>query len=635
MDVLIGGRLNTLRPFPFATGGEGALHDHACAGSPLAVKRYRVDGTAATRELRRARAEYLVQHAPANRGGRHEGWEVAWPTELVTTLDQQFLGIAMPRVREAARLSELTAHPRAVARRLGLRWSGYQLPSRLAMVLRLQLAARVARAVSAVHAEGRYVLVDLKPDNLLVDIDGRVTLVDCDSVQVAEHGTLRFAAPVRTDDYTPAEGHQRSGGCRPGDDTPLDASWDAFSLAVIIYQLLLGIHPFAVRGRDPLHGAAVDTVRDAIAAGLYPHGVARNHLLGVPAPHAAIHLLPRAVRDAFLATFEAGHADPDRRVSSAQWAALLEPWGRPPHRWLRARRILSGQMAVQRARAAFVRAFVQRSTRQAGQALHEGWRELRTRQWRVQVEPGGVSRRDVVVFALGAAAAFLWMGVVTTDPSPVEASVPAAAIPVVDHALEPTRGLREAPLLGPVADVLASGVATHGSPAAVARRSPSLAVHTVLTYARAGVIVRRDSVVWASDSAIVLARRWLPVAGGAGTLERVRYARATDGVRFVAESDSLLLLPTDGRIGDGWWSITVGTRLVTARSIGVTTTMAGPVPTVELLVRDIDLIGVRSRRLWLSARYGIVRELEGEANDATALELIAVMPHDTTASWRR
>ncbi|MBK8647515.1 MAG: hypothetical protein IPN16_13400 [Gemmatimonadetes bacterium] len=635
MDVLIGGRLNTLFPFPFATGGEGALHDHACAGSPLAVKLYRFGSTTGARDARRERAEYLVRHPPACRASRHEGWEVAWPTELVTTEDGDFVGVAIPRVRRAVRLSELTAHARTVTRRVGLRWAGYSLPSPLGRALRLQLAARVARAVSAVHAGGRYVLADLKPDNLMVDLAGHVTLVDCDSVQVAEQGTLRVSAPVRTDDYTPAEGQRHPAGGRTGADVPLAPSWDAFSLAVIIYQLLLGIHPFAVRGRDPVQGTPVDTLRDAIGAGLYAHSPSRANLLVTPAPHAAIERLPRAVREALHETFVAGHAHPDRRLTSGQWAALLEPWARSPGRWLRARRVMAGGLAIARAQASVARAFALRLAQRGRERLRQRLHEHRTRQWRVHEDQGPITRRDAIAFSLGAAVAFIWMMLVTTNPSPAESTALPVAPPSPSLSLQPTVALRDAPLLWPVADVFSGRAAHHGSPRATTRRSPALALHTVLTYARAGVIVRRDSVTWASDSAIVLARRWLPTADAAGATDTVRYARAADGLRFVAERDSLLLLPVGGRIGDAWWSMTVGTRLVTARALGMTTTLAGPVPTVELLVRGVELTGVRERRLWLSARYGIVRELDDGGDDSTALELIAVMPHDSAASWRR
>ena len=46
MDVLVGGQRNTLAAAPFATGGEGELHDMRWAGSPLAVKRYRAGSLA-------------------------------------------------------------------------------------------------------------------------------------------------------------------------------------------------------------------------------------------------------------------------------------------------------------------------------------------------------------------------------------------------------------------------------------------------------------------------------------------------------------------------------------------------------------------------------------------------------------
>ncbi|MBK7831278.1 MAG: hypothetical protein IPJ56_02720 [Gemmatimonadetes bacterium] len=164
------------------------------------------------------------------------------------------------------------------------------------------------------------------------------------------------------------------------------------------------------------------------------------------------------------------------------------------------------------------------------------------------------------------------------------------------------------------------------------RTTSMLVTGTVLTYARAGVLMRRDSVVTVSDTAITMLRRELfPTARGGG-LEIVRYERTTDGVRLVTPSDTLLLLRAGARVGEGWWSFNGPSRLVTARSIGAMATMAGTIQGAELVTRELGARGERRHTIWLSARYGVVRELTTDAaSDGAAegsLELIAVMRPD-------
>ncbi|MBK7831277.1 MAG: hypothetical protein IPJ56_02715 [Gemmatimonadetes bacterium] len=391
MDVLVGGLANTLERAPFARGGEGTLYDFRWPGDRRAVKLYASDGGA---ERRRERAMYLVAHPPSRlRDTAGDAWELAWPERLVTHVDGRFAGVSMVRVRHAVRLSELTAHAHVLARRLGRRWLAYQLPTPLSLALRLQLAARVSQLVRAVHAEGRYVLTDLKPDNLLVTETGRVTLVDCDSVQVTEQGALRFASRVRTDDYTPPEGFDPAFVARWEGGAPLQTSWDGFSLSVIIYQLLLGIHPFAVRGRDTQRGVAVDTVRDAIRAGLYAHGPRRMDMLLIPPPHGGVASLPAVVRAALERSLAVGHNDPARRLSAQEWCDVLVPLTHRRRIWLGVRRRLAGDAARARDGAAFL---------WRGGTVALSWLEsCRSTLARQFTRPLDIAKREVVAFLLG------------------------------------------------------------------------------------------------------------------------------------------------------------------------------------------------------------------------------------------
>lgn len=97
----------------------------------------------------------------------------------------------------------------------------------------LQIAERLARALRAVHAAG-VLVVDLSDVNVLVDsTTARPALIDCDSWQTPGHPATAI---------TPAITDPRAGG-------RWSEGSDWFSYAVLVFSMLVGIHPF--RGKHP------------------------------------------------------------------------------------------------------------------------------------------------------------------------------------------------------------------------------------------------------------------------------------------------------------------------------------------------------------------------------------------------
>ena len=84
----------------------------------------------------------------------------------------------------------------------------------------------------------------MKPSNVLITPGGEITLVDLDSIQILERGSVKFEGVDGTDRYKPPEGL--------GDRIdPLDKNihWDEFSLAIILYQIMVGAPPHAASFR--------------------------------------------------------------------------------------------------------------------------------------------------------------------------------------------------------------------------------------------------------------------------------------------------------------------------------------------------------------------------------------------------
>jgi hypothetical protein len=221
---------------------------------------------------------------------------LAWPVELLYDDAGALAGYLMPAVRGAAELHRyLVPDERA------------QLAGWLTLGDLHRLGATVAEILVGVHRAGHCV-GDLKPQNVLVCPRSlRVTLVDTDSFQILGPRGKIHGSPVVTPEYTAPELH--GPGLARALRTPAS---DAFALAVIVYQLLLG-------GSHPFEGDGEGRVPDRIPRRLCPivPGVSAVRAPASAIPFSTLH---PSLQDAFVRCF--GEA-PSRRPSAAAFREAL------------------------------------------------------------------------------------------------------------------------------------------------------------------------------------------------------------------------------------------------------------------------------------------------------------------------
>jgi len=172
----------------------------------------------------------------------------------------------------------------------------------------LEIAAQVARGLAAAHERG-VVHRDLKPENLLVTGDGLVKILD--------FGLARFSAaaadadlPTLTDDQLTRAGDLLGTPAYMAPEQvrglPVDHRADLFALGVVLFEMLVGRHPFP--------GDDAPAILSAI-------------LHREPPELAASGSLPRPLRTLLLRCLA---RDPDERVASAsQLAREIEAAARP------------------------------------------------------------------------------------------------------------------------------------------------------------------------------------------------------------------------------------------------------------------------------------------------------------------
>jgi DNA-binding helix-hairpin-helix protein with protein kinase domain len=225
---------------------------------------------------------------------------IAWPTRRIFAADGsgRVSGCLMPRVAGGIRAAELHNMKSRLLSSPHFTWRYL-----------VRAARNLAVAVGHVHGAG-YVIGDVNDQGVLVTDTALVSLVDCDSFQVTDAATGRtFRCPVGTGAYTPAElNGQRFA------DVDRAASHDRFGLAVLIYQFLMGCHPFQVKPADDEDTIALE---DAIGRGLYPDAAPGVRTAPVAPP---LGTLPDSTRALFRLAFA---AMPQARPTAETWAEVL------------------------------------------------------------------------------------------------------------------------------------------------------------------------------------------------------------------------------------------------------------------------------------------------------------------------
>lgn len=300
---------------PFARGGEAEIYEILAPGNytQQVLKVYNAEKRNKAKE---EKLRYLIGHKPnfSDANGHHS---VIWPLHLASK-GGQFVGYTMHKA--TGEKLELLCHAK-LPKNLEKTWGKFAFQSPNAIDARLKLCFNLAAALAQIHAFGNYVLVDMKPENIMVLPNGYISIIDIDSVEVLDYGKLLFPAHVATPDYTPPEYYRNQ--TKDLEHTVIEETWDRFSLAVIFYRLLLGIHPFTGALHPPHDG--LTTFDEIIKAGFFPHGVGKSKFKKIPPPHLQFNALDKVVQQLFITALEKSHANAALRPSADDWCRVLSP----------------------------------------------------------------------------------------------------------------------------------------------------------------------------------------------------------------------------------------------------------------------------------------------------------------------
>lgn len=306
----------TLADESFSEGGEGKIFKVISApqqfnGTCVKIyfEKYRTPKKA-------SKIGYMAQNPPSQIKGK--GFLIGWPLAVIVNSHRAFLGFVMYLApQDSIQLVNLTATK--LSKKLGEEWHQYydRENGKFSLISRLKLIHNITIPIHLLHSTGRYVLTDFKPQNVLVTRNGIITLVDLDSIQITEGNLLQFSFEVLTPMYMPTEYYTK--GIGKDSSKALDKSWDCFSIGVVFYQLIFGLHPYVVTPKS-IKDDSSSEITDNIARNLFPFGPNKNDIASYPPLHNKFSVLPQEIQTLFKRAFS---PNPFERPNAEEWGKII------------------------------------------------------------------------------------------------------------------------------------------------------------------------------------------------------------------------------------------------------------------------------------------------------------------------
>ena len=308
---------------PLGKGGQGAVHNITTSkySADYCIKIYIRDA-----EKMHKKIEYMVTHPPQII--RDTSFRICWPIALAYNTKKEFVGymmpLAFPKGHDLTILSVYRNKPLSQLKRFKdkVEWHNkYELDTSEGIINRVKMLCNIAIALHTIHSTGRYVLVDLKPENIDATGAGKVSIMDTDSIQISENGKILYPATAFTPEYFAPEGKELKRLNRP-----FTLQGDYFAAAVCFYQILTGTHPSSGTVLKSPYDNCTE-IADCISNGLFAFGEKQKYI-DLPSAfnlQQNFYNLPSTIQGLFKRAFG----------SQASKRPTMEEWGRTFHEIIR------------------------------------------------------------------------------------------------------------------------------------------------------------------------------------------------------------------------------------------------------------------------------------------------------------
>lgn len=255
---------------------------------------------------RQKKLEVMVFHFPTASNLFLHHLSLAWPQYLLENSSREVVGFLMPFI-EGNKLTKVY-HPK-LRQSLNFEWD-WQVDWQF-----LHLTARnLALIIQSLHAED-YIVGDLKQENILVNHQALPSIIDTDSFQIHHLNTGEiYRCLVGSEGYTPPELLGKN-----FDRIDQNFTHDNFRIAIIIYHLLFGEHPFKGHWRGDEDPPEID---ELVRQCFWPY--ANSSLIQPGTRTIPLDIVHPQVKECFLRCFNEGHHNPNVRPNATDWVRALQ-----------------------------------------------------------------------------------------------------------------------------------------------------------------------------------------------------------------------------------------------------------------------------------------------------------------------
>ena len=266
------------------------------------------------------KVEYMISHKPVNKDMKMI--RICWPEYMILDHSGAFVGFLMLRAFENSRdlkIIEIHTIGKTIAEKYpkNTDWHGkYELDDPMGFVNRMKMLLNWALATEIIHSSGQYVIVDLKPENVLATATGKLSIVDTDSFQI-DNQQKHFDCPVATPEYFAKFAKERF-----AKKMPQTYECDSFALAVAFYKILIGSHPFSgFKLLPPYDTDEYADIASRIDADLFVFGKNKQYIeqLKVNNMHSRFDKLPEVLKNLFMQAFNGEH-----QPTATEWKKALQ-----------------------------------------------------------------------------------------------------------------------------------------------------------------------------------------------------------------------------------------------------------------------------------------------------------------------
>ena len=244
----------------------------------------------------------MLANPPKNSTASQNHTAISWPIDLIKDSQKNCVGFLMPEITNAKEMINVY-HPKLRCQEAP-RFNWYCLHI---------IALNFVSILKEIHARN-YIIGDISTKNILVNDRSLVSVIDTDSFQVKDSKTGKvYRCSVGSDGFIPPELIGKNLA-----QLTQTRYHDCFRLAVIIYYLLFGYHPFTGKwtgsGNPPGQNAS-------ISQGYWPYGI--NSLLEPSLNTIPLNVAHPELKKLFLKCFNDGHKTPSFRPSPKDWCQAL------------------------------------------------------------------------------------------------------------------------------------------------------------------------------------------------------------------------------------------------------------------------------------------------------------------------